>query len=691
MLRLLLFVFLIVCIPVCTIAQELQQGFDALETGKYAKAKLFFENVLRDYPQHRTARLCYGRAIGLLGDSTNALSLFIKLKQEYPNDFEIKLNYAEALLWDKQFIQAEVFYEKLIIENSQSFPAVLGYANTLSNLKKYEQALNTVAAALKIQKGNPNAMVSRKYIRLGYANTMAQEKKYADAIALLKENLIDFPNDKDTQLTIANIGLMSNDLVQAQKAYIALAVDAKDSIISLNGLALVAHKRSKEKKALCIATDAKNRVARFKQDSILYVSTQARYIQALLWNQKYKSAKIATDQLQSFYPQDIAIPSLRATRGMYRGNFKTSLQHYEQILEQDTTSFDGNLGISNAYRALGDDMKSYEYAFKTLQQYPKQPDAEKLIKVLKKSHTPFVEEKTALTFDNGDNEAIAVHLKAEVPISTNAKTMVQYDYRTTKNTMTKFEASSHDFWLGSEYKFSGRTSLQAKIGVNSTQGFTTDYTAIIARATLSLKPWRLQTLNFGYTRELQNFNADLLNREIIMNNYILTYNLGTTINLGWFTQLIHTSQTDTNSRNLLFTSLYYTMHKKPVIKGGVNFQYITFDKQVPTIYFSPDQFKLGELFLEVLSDKSKDWYYHLSAALGQQFVEEDPATSTFRTEAKLGHHFSERFDAYIYGKYSNIASATAAGFEFGEVGFRLKWYFLSTPVFDKKIEALRQD
>lgn len=671
-------------------AQDMQEGFGYLETGKYDKAKSFFNAILEQYPTNRTALLCYGRSVGLLGDSQKAVSIFTALKKDYPNDFEIKLNYAEALLWDKQFIDAEKFYEKLIQEDNTSFPAVLGYANTLSNLKKYKKALEIVNKALTLQKGNPNALLSRKYIRLGYANMLAQDKKYKEAIGLLDQNLIDFPKDKDTLLNKANIYLVTNNLEEAEKAYTDLAINKEDSIISLNGKALVAHKKSKEKKALEIASTAKEKVVSFKDNENLYLSTQERYIQALLWNRKFKTANNEIDKLQLEYSNN-RISALQATHGMYTSNFKTSLESYTSILEKDKSSFDGNLGIANAYRAVGEDMKSYTYAFKTLKYYPKQQDAEKLIKTLKKSHTPFIEKKTAFTFDNGDNEAFMVHLKSEIPLSAKLTTEFQYDYRTTKNTISKNEATSNDFWLGLLYKFNGRLSLQSKVGITNANAFTNDYTEFLAEVTLKTKPFKLQNLDIGYKRELQNFNADLLNREIVMNNYFLNYNLSTNFNLGWYTQYIYTPQTDDNIRNLLFSSLYYTFLQKPIIKGGINYQYLSFKEQVPVIYFSPGQFNLGEIFLEVVSDAEKKWFYNASAALGRQFVEEDPGSSTFRAEGKFGYQFSERFKANLYGKYSNIASATAAGFEYTELGFQLQWYFLSKPIFDKKIQELQNN
>ena len=51
----------------------------------------------------------------------------------------------------------------------ENFAALLGFANTLSNLKEYDNALLYVNRALETSPGNPNAMVSKKYIRLGFA------------------------------------------------------------------------------------------------------------------------------------------------------------------------------------------------------------------------------------------------------------------------------------------------------------------------------------------------------------------------------------------------------------------------------------------------------------------------------------------------------------------------------------------
>ena len=157
-------------------SQDMKEGFTYLETGKYKEAEVFFKDVLKEYPTNKTARLCYGRAIGLNGKATDAVTLFTNLLKDYPTDFEVKLNYAESLLWSENYPDAKVYYQTLLKEDDKSFAALLGYANTLSNLKEFEDALVNVDKALAVLPGNPNALVSKKYMRLGLANKKIQTK-----------------------------------------------------------------------------------------------------------------------------------------------------------------------------------------------------------------------------------------------------------------------------------------------------------------------------------------------------------------------------------------------------------------------------------------------------------------------------------------------------------------------------------
>ncbi|MDO5969065.1 tetratricopeptide repeat protein [Flavivirga aquimarina] len=678
------FTIILLFISTLSISQNMQEGFSLLETGNYKAAESFFETILKDYPENKTAKLCYGRAIGLNGHAEKAVSVFTELLTIFPNDFEIKLNYAESLLWGKNYPDAKHYYEGLIKENNQSFAALLGYANTLSNLKIYDEALINVNKALEVLPGNPNALISKKYIYLGYAYQNQQQQNYDKAETLLKENLSLFENDKETLLNLANVYLISNQLEKAKKTYQTIGSEPKNQLISLNGLALVSHLGGKEKDALKISKQAYNRISNTK-DSTLINQTKERYIQALIWNKKYKNAQILIDELITKHPNENWILALRATLNIYKSDFNKSIADYNRILKNDSTSFDGNLGKANALKALGVYKGAYASAENTLKFYDKQKDATNFIKDLNTSFTPFIETKGSYTFDNGDNEALSFQINLEFPTSTKFKWLANYGYRTTSNSITDNKATSNNVSLGLSYQLLPNITFKGTGGITSAKVETDNYTQLLTDISFNIRPFKLQVLDIGYKREIQSFNADLLDREIVMNHLYANYNVSTNFNLGWFTQYFYTSQNDDNTRNLLFTSLYYNILSKPALKAGLNYQYITFKNQVPTIYFSPSTFNAGEIFINLIKNeaitKPNEWFYELTAATGLQFIENDKSQSTYRVQGKLGYKFSKRCLANIFGTRSNIASATAAGFTFTEIGVRFKWYLFDKPVF----------
>lgn len=658
-------------------SQNMQEGFTYLETGQYVKAESFFKTVLKEYPDNKTAQLCYGRAVGLTGNSKKAVSIFTELLNTYPNDFEIKLNYAESLLWDKNYSNAKSFYENLIQENNTSFPGLLGYANTLSNLKIYKEALIYVNKALEVSPENQNALTSKKYIYLGYAYQNQQAQNYDEAERLLKENLTLFKDDKDSLLNLANLYIIAGKFDEAEVTYTRIGNTKANKTIALNGLALVKHLKGKDKDALNISTEAYSTIDTLT-DTTLIQNTKERYIQALIWNKKYKTAQKLIDALYEESPNENWILALRATLNIYKSDFKKSVADYNQILENDSTSFDGNLGKANALKALGKYDEAYQSAENTLKFYDNQKDATNFIKTLNTNFTPFLETKASYTFDNGDNEAYAFQGNLEFPTSTRFKWMASYGYRNTSNSVTNTKATSNNMALGLAYQLLPNVTFKGTAGITSAKADSDDYTQLLADVSFNIKPFKLQVLDVGYKREIQNFNAELLDREIVMNNFYANYNLSTNFNLGWFTQYYYTNQSDDNARNLLFTSLYYNILGKPSLKAGLNYQYITFKNQVPTIYFSPEKFNATEVFVNLIKDeaitKPKEWFYQLTAATGYQFIENDAKQSTYRVQGSLGYKFSERSLLNLYGTRSNIASATAAGFTFTEVGIRFKWY-----------------
>ncbi|MBT8320107.1 MAG: tetratricopeptide repeat protein [Eudoraea sp.] len=658
-------------------------GFNMLEQGDFENAEVFFDAYLQQEPNNKTAQICYGRAVGLNGNPTEASTLFETLLQSYPEDLEIQLNLYESYLWNKDFEKAQGNYSTLVEKYPDNFVALLGYANTLSNLKEYEKALQLIDKALDLQPDSPGARVSRKYILMGLANSQASEKKFDAGIVLLKAALKDFPGDSDVLLSQANLYLQAGALEDAKQTYKEMAVSRKDSVMALAGIALVAHLNEKDKAALSWAKQAIVMASTMKGTAQNQVASE-RYLQALIWNGKYKEVRKQLDSLSSAETPENWVLALQATLGMYTGDFKKSQGIYNDILAKDSLSFDGNLGMANALYAKGDFKNAYQGAHRTLEIFSNQKDAETFLEKLDRQFRPLVSQQAGYTFDNGNNTAFLQSNSLRIPVSTKLIGTLSYQYRSTENTFSGAEATSNLFAAGLEYQLLPGLALNANFGVNKSDFENTSYSLPISGLKLQLKPYKLQNLELGYTREVQNFNADLIAREIVMNHYGLNYNLGTNINLGWYTQLMHTRQTDGNSRNLLFSSLYYTLMKKPALKMGVNYQYISFSEQLPEIYFSPESFQAYELFADSRGKLARNLQYSLGAASGFQKVDDTDISPIFRAEFTLKHSMSKRFDLGIYGKYSNIASAVASGFEFTELGINLHWALTKTPIFQTK-------
>ncbi len=674
------FIFILFALFAGNAQDPLQKGFRLLEEGDFTEAVTFFENYLQTDPTNKTAQICYGRAVGLSGEPQKANALFANLLNTFPGDFEIQINYNESFLWNKQYEEAKPLYADLVANHPKKFGALLGYANTLSNLKEYPLALLWVDKALILEPENASAKISKKYIKLGYANQKANTQNYAEAIAILEEIFKDFPEDQEVLLNLANIYLIKKEVQNAIDKYERYVNIPKDSITALNGIALAHHIGEKDKEALLKASVARRKVKSYK-DYELSERTNDRYVQALIWNRKFIQAKHQIDSLETIYPNRNWIYALKATLGLYTGDAKSSVVNYDAILENDATSFDGNLGSANALFASDRIVPAYKAAFRTLEIFKNQKDALGFIEKLNANYTPYAEEHASYTFDNGNNVAFASNTTVNVPWSTKFRTTLSYQYRTTENTVSLNKANSHIVLAGLDYKLLPKTNVIAIFGFNNSRFMTEAYTQPVLDVKLKMQPFKLQNLELGYQREVQNFNADLIEREIVLNHYGLAYNLGTNINLGWYTQAMYTDQTDGNTRNLLFTSLYYNILRKPALKAGLNYQYISFKDQVPSIYFSPEKYQVVELFSEVRGAITEKTQYNASIATGLQQVEIEDKTGIFRAEAGIKHQLSKRLQGNIYGKYSNIASATAAGFEFTEIGIKLQWMLTKKPLF----------
>lgn len=668
------------CFGTSLLAQgSMQEGFDLLEKGQYAHAVTFFDTYLKADAGNRTARLCLGRAVGLNGAPEKARSIFSELLEEYPGDLELEMNYAESLLWAGRYTEAAPYYRGLMEQHPGTFGLTLGYANTLSNLKEYRVADSVIARALDLEPAHASALTSRKYIWLGWAYQAIQQQHFTQAKKVLDNLKKNYPSDQNVHRLFADYFLQNRDFTQARNSYATLE-QLGDTLVSRRGMALSWQQQGRPARAMEWAEKAWELVKDTKAGSEGFWPAWERYVQALIWNRRYASAGKALDVAAETAPIETHA-ALRAMLGMYTGNFKTSIMAYRQILGSDSTSFDGRLGLANALLASGQIRAAYKAGLAAQEQFPGQPDVTAFLEKVRQELSPSVMNTSGMSFDNGNNQAFFNSITAELPLSARWKAAGTYGERHTENRLSTFRAQTYTSQVQLSYRLLPTVALEGQAGLMKAVLDSSEYLQPELRFGVKFQPFRRQHMEVFYQRSIQNFNAELIARNIRMDQFGSSYHLSTNFGLGWFGQGIYQNQSDGNSSMLLFTSLYLEPLTKPVLKAGVNFQYLGFQEQRPLEYFSPLRYTSWDGFAEYRPNLGRKTRLYLQVASGYQRIEAQPVQALFRAKAEISRVVWKQLEATLFGSYSSQASSTAGGFEFTQTGLRLGWKFKS-PAFN---------
>jgi tetratricopeptide (TPR) repeat protein len=659
--------------------EEMSAGFKMLEKGNFSDAYLFFGEYLKKMPNDETAQLCFGRAMGLKGDKKESLLYFEKLVKKYPQNFEMKLNYAESFLWNNELENAKAYYQILLNEKSNNFVANLGMANTCSNLKEYPDALKYINKAIGIDPNNEGAKTSKKYILMGYGFQLGQQNQYAQAESILKEGLQLFPNDQDFILTMSNVYFVSKEHNKNEEIVKTLPASKENDLLKNILFSLIYHNKNKDKMSLEFARNAFLSKENTKNID-LKKNIDMRFIQALIWNKKYSQAAANIYFFENKFPDAPEINALKSMLSMYTSNLKQAKQIYIEMLAKDEKSFDGNLGLANAYFGLNDLKNADLQAKKAQAFYPYQMDIYYFSKKVESNLSPEVDLKTSYSLDLGDDQAIDTRLKLKMPISYKTILEGKFANRNTQNNITSSKAFENILDLGISYQLNPKINLSfgvryLGIGFDS---ITKDH--LMGNTKVIFKPNAFHNIEAGFMQELQDYNTSLIKNNLRTDHYILNYNLSTITPLGFFGQFYYTNLSDSNNRKLLYMSLYYNVLKINTLKFGVNYQHIDFKKSIPERYFSPRYFNLVEGFGQfMLADKvemKNQFLCNLNVAVGQQFIENKAAQLAYRFQAECGAKLNFQWNLAIYGVYNNIASATAAGgFRYQEIGIKIKYNF----------------
>ena len=223
------------------------------------------------------------------------------------------------------------------------------------------------------------------------------------------------------------------------------------------------------------------------------------------------------------------------------------------------------------------------------------------------------------------------------------------------------EAQQQVLMLSDEMILSKKHRLDAGIGVSSSEvaGLTTER-LLFKGAVESFWSDRLYT-KLGYNGELHNYSVDLVQSDIMIQNYSLATNYMLTNRIGWYLNGVYTTQSDANTRRLVYSSLYYSFNTKHIFRVGVNYNYFGFE-ETRTNYFSPEFYQQGEFFLlmDNMNNASRV-KFKFQVSFGAQQINQSEFQAVRRLDARLGYHFKKGLQ--IEGRYhtNSAASATAVG------------------------------
>ena len=175
---------------------DLSEGFSMLDSNAYEKAIVFFETANQKKPNDKTIQICYGRALGLGGHPYAGLKILSKLYNERSDDFEVGLNFAEALMWNKQYNEAISCYRKLIHIDSSNVVAQLGCANAYAAQNNYDSALQKIDNTLALEPYNSGALNSRMHVLLAKAYLHYERRQFVSATKTVDKSLILYPNNQ---------------------------------------------------------------------------------------------------------------------------------------------------------------------------------------------------------------------------------------------------------------------------------------------------------------------------------------------------------------------------------------------------------------------------------------------------------------------------------------------------------------
>lgn len=664
-------------IPVMAFAQSaLEPGFEMLEQGNFAKAEIFFKSALEENPGQVTARICYGRAVGLNGSPQKALDVFSSLEREYPDNMEIALNKAEAFMWSQDYGQARQMFDQLLLRDSSNFSANLGAANARAASKDYPAALPLINKALEADPGNNNAMISKKFILLGLANLKKKEWLYPMAHGHLDAVELMFPGDKHARLLRSDVFLSEQRYRDAHKLFLQLVKDSIEITRAYSGLSYTSLLLQKKKDVLKFAELALESMGKTTPDTMLLVNTTIQYVNALGINRRFDEALNYLTEFEAQNGPSLPTQNARARMHVWDKELEEGEELYLALLEEYPKSFDVLMGMVDTKRASQDLDEALLLLKKARQIIPDQPDAFRLWKQLLQDDKPYILLGGSQLTDDGGNVGQSLNARIDLGRHGKFRPFMEGNNWQAFNQFSTGPAQQNTLAAGTAIQINSKMRAGIKAGAVVFEGAdSTDQVAPMGAVNFNFLLGKYHNFDLGFSKELHNYTDDLVRSGISRNQVTISYNFAAPTRFGLYASYSQIFQSDGNSQQSTFASVFYKLLEAPVLKAGINYNFMGFDQERSELYFSPRSSQAAELFLQFSSDQSpgKKLLYQAFVSVGTQRVFNNTPQLTNRVELSLGYRFTPNLELTAHFQAGNTVQSTLSGYAYKKLSVNLQY------------------
>lgn len=396
------------------------------------------------------------------------------------------------------------------------------------------------------------------------------------------------------------------------------------------------------------------------------------YFNALLWNAKAgKASMFFADNHQHLSQEQSSI--LLARLYTTKGDFKEGLKLYGELC--DTIH---NIHYINEFTSVMNSKRFWhasETAIKSYKSYLNDADYQQLKSGLSPAYQNHAGLETDFVKDSGGNlrfSTLALYRTPDIKKWPLAFALGQEKYYSPLSTTT----AAYNFRVLSEKSWSLAFKTRMEAAFNAIKpSEQADFNIYTGRIAMVYQPHDRRMISLYALRDYLNFTEEITSTKISRQQYGYESHVMFGPRMGVFSYGNMAFFSDQNQKTDVFVSLYGVANKKPIIKTGLNFNYVSF--KIPTIlYFSPSSYQNGSLFVDVEDKLSAKFplHYLVQAGFGYQIIETADLQPTFRLSVELKSTY-KNFAFRVSAGGSNVMSAIGTGYTYSQYKLAVDYAF----------------